>query len=99
MSGGGEGVRYLCRANNVTSDDCAVFPGQGMQSEEGRRRSTRQRHRPLEWWRQETKIYTREHKSISPFPQPGQKEKRCSKQWSCLPCKAITQFLLRLISK
>lgn len=35
----------------------------GMHTDDGKRRSTRQRRRPLEWWRQECKVYKREHAS------------------------------------
>ena len=42
-------------------DECDA--GEGMQADGEKRRSTRVRHRPLEWWRMETKVYKRAHNS------------------------------------
>ena len=41
-----------------------------MQADGEKRRSTRVRHRPLEWWRMETKVYKRAHNSALLSPQP-----------------------------
>eukprot|EP00884_Botryococcus_braunii_P012619 jgi/Botrbrau1/21358/Bobra.0184s0066.2 len=38
--------------------------GAGLQPDHGRRRSVRERHRPLEYWRNERKVYTREYRSL-----------------------------------
>lgn len=38
--------------------------GAGIDGEAGARRSTRQRYRPLEFWRNERKVYGREFKSL-----------------------------------
>ncbi|KAK9825706.1 hypothetical protein WJX81_008436 [Elliptochloris bilobata] len=38
--------------------------GEGLQPEHGKRRSVRQHHRPLEWWRSEKKVYTRQYRSL-----------------------------------
>ncbi|KAK9806757.1 hypothetical protein WJX72_001657 [[Myrmecia] bisecta] len=52
--------------------------GQGLEKEDGRRRSTRERHRPLEYWRNERKVYSREFRSLPTVhhietrtPEPG----------------------------
>ena len=50
-----------------------VLPGagEGLQPDHGKRRSVRQHCRPLEWWRSEKKVYTRQYRSACPALLPG----------------------------
>ncbi len=44
----------------------AASAGEGLQPEQGKRRSVRQHQRPLEWWRSEKKVYSRQYRSARP---------------------------------
>lgn len=61
------GLANACR----TCERAAPGAGEGLQPDHGKRRSVRQHYRPLEWWRSEKKVYTRQYRSACPTLLPG----------------------------
>jgi hypothetical protein len=67
-------LRAPCSSDGHTLDKgvttgAAASAGEGLQAEQGKRRSVRQHQRPLEWWRSEKKVYSRQYRSARPASQ------------------------------
>lgn len=67
-----------------------VVLGAGLQPDHGRRRSVRERHRPLEYWRNEKKVYTRQYRSALPHSSFVILDKSCIVVSMSLPSVILT---------